>query len=492
MPGRNNFLPVTLIEPVFNLYLIYLSLYYALYPFSRHRNQEKDSIIMIHAKKASIPNLFISGVISLSSLLSGCQTFTGFFGDEPEPIVVLPESKPKLHTIASHEFPLASGQNMVGALAAIDTQENDTLSDIARHFGLGFNDISIANTAVSPWTPASGSRVLLPLQFILPDASQKGIVLNLANMRLFYYPKKEPGKLYTYPVGIGRQGWSTPMGLTRIAVKTANPNWHVPASILREHALKGDKLPRVVRSGPDNPLGYYAMRLGIPGYLIHGTNKPYGIGMQISHGCVQLYPEDIEVLFSKASVGMPVRIVHQPYLAAWDRDMLYLEAHEPLPKWSGSKVKLQKQLLKQLHEISDKKGVAVDWSKVDSILQRADGIPTPVLMQSPDIAELSKNALQLAHPGRLYAQPSVEDLKESDWAMRVASFDNEADARKLAAMLNHQGPPIPARNIAKNNSYEVIAGPYKNKKELNKAAKQLRMDFELDAELLKPGVLSVN
>lgn len=445
---------------------------------------------MADANKSSIPYLLLSGLISIGSLLSGCQSFSGFLGDEPEPRVVLPESKPEIESIDSREFRLGSGQNMAGALAAVDTQENDTLSDIARHYGLGFNDLSIANAAVSPWTPAAGSRVLLPLQFILPDAPHKGIVLNLANMRLFYYPRKEPGKLYTYPVGIGRQDWNTPMGLTSIAEKTANPSWHVPPSIQREHALKGDKLPSVVRSGPDNPLGYYAMRLAIPGYLIHGTNKPYGIGMQISHGCVQLYPEDIEVLFKKASVGMPVRIVHQPYLTAWDRDMLYLEAHEPLPKWAGSKKQLKKQLLKQLDKISGKKGVAVDWNKVDSILLRADGIPTPILMQSPDIAELSKNALQLAHPVRLYEQPFVEKLKDSDWAMRVASFDNEADALKLAAMLNHQGPQIPARNIQKNNSYEVIAGPYKNKKEVKKAAKRLKLDFDLNAELLEPGLIS--
>jgi len=448
---------------------------------------------MVNTDKSPFPRLLLFSIISLSSLLAGCQAFNGLFGDEPQPVAVMPEVKPTVETIASHEFRLADGQDMVGQLAVVDTRENDTLSDIARHYGLGFNDVSIANAAIPPWTPVTGSRVLLPLQFVLPDAPRKGIVLNLANMRLFYYPKNEPGKLYTYPVGIGRQGWNTPMGLTRIAEKTANPNWHVPPSIHREHALKGDKLPSVVRSGPDNPLGLYAMRLAIPGYLIHGTNKPYGIGMQISHGCVQLYPEDIEVLFKKTSVGLPVRIVHQPYLVAWDGGMLYLEAHEPLPKWVRSKKQLQKQLLKQLRKIGDKKGVAIDWKKVDAILTRADGVPTPVLEQSPDIAELSQNALQLAHPGRLYQQPLVEELKESDWAMRVASFDNEVEAQQLVAMLNHQGPPIPARKVQKNDTYEVIAGPYKNRNEVKKAAKRLRIDFELDAELLEPASLvSVN
>jgi L,D-transpeptidase ErfK/SrfK len=308
-------------------------------------------------------------------------------------------------------------------------------------------------------------------------------------MRLFYYPKQQPNQVFTYPVGIGRQGWNTPIGLTSIVAKKANPSWVVPESIHQEHAQKGDSLPKVVAAGPDNPLGLYAMRLGFPSYLIHGTNKPYGIGMQISHGCVQLYPEDIEVLFKKASVGMPVRIIHQPYLAAWHQDMLYLEANEPLPKWTQDKSRLKKQLLKQLHQISSKKNVAVDWKKVDRIIQRSDGIPTPILEQSQDVAAISANAVQLEHPEQLYQQPAVGELKDSDWSILVASFDNEIEAQRLATMLNHQGPIIPARKIQKNNAYQVIAGPFKNKKEVNAIAKRIRMDFEIDVEPLEPRLI---
>ncbi|MDD5323541.1 MAG: L,D-transpeptidase family protein, partial [Methylococcales bacterium] len=332
----------------------------------------------------------------------------------------------------------------------------------------------------------------LPLQFILPDATHKGIILNLANMRLFYYPKQQPGKVFTYPVGIGRQGWNTPMGLTSIVAKKANPSWVVPESIHQEHAQKGDSLPKVVAAGPDNPLGLYAMRLGFPRYLIHGTNKPYGIGMQISHGCVQLYPEDIKVLFKKASVGMPVRIIHQPYLTAWDQGMLYLEANEPLSKWAHDKSRLKKQLVKQLRHISAKKNVSIDWKKVDRIIQRSDGIPAPILTHSPDLAEIAANAVQLEHPEQLYQQPVVGELKDSDWSILVASFDNEIEAQQLATMLNHQGPIIPARKIEKNNAYQVIAGPFKNKKEVNAVAKRIRMDFEIDVEPLKPRVISEN
>ncbi len=446
-------------------------------------------------KKPTTPVIQLLGVILLSILTSGCQHLV-FFPDFSENIAIQEENPQKFHsqaeTIETHEFQLSDGQTMVGTIAAVNTRENDTLSDIARHFGLGYNDISKANPGIAPWTPEPGSRVLLPSQFILPDTPHKGIILNLANMRLFYYPKQPPDKVFTYPVGIGRQGWNTPMGLTRIVAKKANPSWVVPESIHQEHAEKGDSLPKVVAAGPNNPLGLYAMRLGFPRYLIHGTNKPYGIGMQISHGCVQLYPEDIEVLFKKASVGMPVRIIHQPYLTAWHQDMLYLEANEPLSKWTPDKSRLKKQLLKQLHQISSKNNVSIDWKKVDSIIQHSDGIPTPILTQSPDLADIAANAVQLEHPEQLYQQPVVGELKDSDWSVLVASFDNEIQAQRLTTMLNHQGPIIPARKVKKDDTYQVIAGPFKNKKEVNAIAKRIRMDFEIEVKPLKPRLVSAN
>lgn len=429
--------------------------------------------------------IFFIGLFAILATLSGCQTLSGLFAsgkqDSDGPPSVQLQSN-----IDKHEFELSGDQALIGEIAAVESRENDTLPDIARHFGLGYNDITAANASVSPWTPAANSRVLLPLQFILPDAPHKGIVLNVANMRMFYYPKKEPNKVYTYPVGIGRDGWNTPMGMTSVAVKTPNPDWHVPPSIHREHAAKGHFLPSVVRSGPDNPLGYYAMRLAIGSYLIHGTNKPFGIGMQISHGCVQMYPEDIEVLFKKVSVGTPVRIVHDPYLTAWYGDMLYLEANEPLEKWSSSKPQLKKQVSKELSKIAKQHNVTVDWGKVDKVIQRADGIPTPVLVNSPDVAELSKSAVQLARPTKLYGQPETTALTDNDWAMLVATFNNENDARKLAAMLNHQGPPIPARKVQADNAYQVVAGPFKNQKQAKEAASRIRFDFEIESKLLKP------
>jgi len=154
---------------------------------------------------------------------------------------------------------------------------------------------------------------------------------------------------------------------------------------------------------------------------------------------------------------------------------------------------MKKQLLKQLHQISAKKNVAIDWEKVDRIIQRSDGVPVPILAQSPDVAAISANAVQLAHHEQLYQQPVVAELKDSDWSILVASFDNEIEAQKLATMLNHQGPIIPARKIQKNNAYQVVAGPFKNQKEAKFVAKRIRMDFEIDVvEPSKPQLISKN
>lgn len=419
----------------------------------------------------------------LVSLLTGCQSlnFPKLFDDEEDTsnLAIRPQTP-----AAQHEFSLGSQQSLVGNLNKLTTRENDTLPDIARHFGLGYNDITLANPEISPWTPQPGSQVLLPLQFILPETSHNGIVVNLANMRLFYYPKQAPNQVFTYPVGIGRDGWNTPTGSLKIISKTANPSWTVPESIKREHTLKGDPLPSVVQSGPNNPLGYYAMRLSVPRYLIHGTNKPYGIGMQVSHGCMQLYPEDIEALFEKTTIGTPVQIVHQPYLTAWDNGVLYLEAHKPLKNAK----QLKQQILKQLRQLN----ATIDWKKVEATLALANGVPTPILASSPDLNLLANNVVTLPHPDRFKYQPIVETITPNDWAILVASFKDKTKAQQLVTMLNHQGPIIPARHIEKNNQFSVIAGPFKSKSEVLAAARRIRMDFELKAEPLEPGEVLFN
>jgi len=274
---------------------------------------------------------------------------------------------------------------------------DDTLLDIARRYDLGYDEIIAANPGVDLWLPGSGTRVVLPTQFVLPDAPREGLVLNLASMRLFYYPKPEPGAptmVITHPIGIGREGWKTPEGRTRVTQKIENPAWTVPASVRREHARKGDPLPAVVPPGPDNPLGDFAMRLSIPSYLIHGTNKPYGVGMRVSHGCVRLYPEDIARLFPQVPVGTPVRIVNQPYVAGWRDGLLYLEAHQPLSeqarRWNGSLAAMERAIRNK----SADSQANVNWDKARATALEVRGIPVPISSGSPELTDMLARAPQ--------------------------------------------------------------------------------------------------
>lgn len=239
--------------------------------------------------------------------------------------------------IVSDRFVLSPASDrdgdVVGEVQVIRARYEDTFTDIARAYDLGFDELVQANPGVDPWLPGAGTRVVLPTQFILPDAPREGIVLNIGIKRIFFYPKVTAGEsplVITHPVGIGRDGWATPIGATTVVAKVKDPVWTVPPSIRKEHAEAGDPLPAQVGAGPDNPLGAFALRLGFPSYLIHGTNKPSGIGMRVSHGCVQLFPEDIESLFNQVPVGTTVRIVNQPQLVGWQAGNLYLEAHPAL------------------------------------------------------------------------------------------------------------------------------------------------------------------
>lgn len=226
-----------------------------------------------------------------------------------------------------------AGQDVIGALTTINAREDDTLLDIARRHGLGYEDIVRANPGVDTWLPGEGTEVVLPTRFVLPPGPRSGVVLNLAEYRLYYYPKPrdgEPALVMTYPISIGRMDWATPLGRTRVVAKARNPSWYVPESILAEHAAAGDPLPRIVPPGPKNPLGTRAMRLGIPGYLIHGTNRPAGVGMRVTHGCIRMFPEDIVFLFDEIAVDTPVRIINEPVKIGWDGDEIVMEVHRTL------------------------------------------------------------------------------------------------------------------------------------------------------------------
>jgi L,D-transpeptidase ErfK/SrfK len=227
-----------------------------------------------------------------------------------------------------------------GDVAVIAARYEDTFVSLARTHNVGYESLRRANPGVDPWLPGEGTQIVIPTQFVLPRARPRGIVVNVAELRLYYFPADSAAvpdgvaagsrRVVTHPISIGKMDWSTPLGTTSITSKVLNPAWTPPQSIRDEHAARNDILPRVVPPGPDNPLGKHALRLGLASYLIHGTNKPSGVGMRVTHGCIRMFPEDIEALYKTVPVGTPVTIVNQPYKLGWTADGLYLEAHPPL------------------------------------------------------------------------------------------------------------------------------------------------------------------
>ncbi len=270
----------------------------------------------------------IAAFVMLS--LGACGHFDGGAVDDGG---LVPEQGPELAPLGANRFTFVAGQDVVGQVQVVRARYTDTFVDFARAYGLGYDDLVAANPGIDPWLPGAGTAIVLPTRYVLPLAPRRGIVLNVAAKRLFWYPPVadgEPQVVETFPVGIGRAGWSTPTGTTTVVSKARDPIWYVPRSVREEHRAAGDPLPRQVPPGPDNPLGRHVLSLGIAGYLIHGTNKPAGVGMRVSHGCVRLFPEDIAYVYDHVPVGTPVRIVNQPVLFGWDGDELYLEAHAPL------------------------------------------------------------------------------------------------------------------------------------------------------------------
>ncbi len=226
--------------------------------------------------------------------------------------------------------------DVFGQIKSVQISREETLLDIARRYDIGQIEILLANPTVDRWLPEDGARVVLPSRYIIPNAERNGLVLNLPEMRIYYFPdtrKGEKPEVITYPVGIGRMDWVTPLGVSKIVEKKKDPIWIPPKSLQLDRIANGEQpYPSVVPPGPTNPLGRHAMRLSIPGgsYLIHGTIKPFGVGMRVSSGCIRMYPEDIEKLFDKIPVGTKVQVVNQPIKLGWLLDSLFIELHPPL------------------------------------------------------------------------------------------------------------------------------------------------------------------
>jgi L,D-transpeptidase ErfK/SrfK len=347
-------------------------------------------------------------------------------------------SAPRLPPLdTSHFTGIDAKAELVGGVQVLFARYENTFSAMARVYDVGYEALRYANPGVDAWLPGEGTPVYLPTRSILPAVPHEGIVVNLPAMRLYYFERSgtkdagkgaaAPGKasgaasakasgaasakaseaasgkegsvktagveaalgssaadgaserlsVTMRPIGIGREGWETPVGEAKVTQKIADPSWYPPASVRKEHAENGDPLPAIVPAGPDNPLGRYALLLSIPGYLIHGTNKPAGVGMRVSHGCVRLYPEDIEALFRKVPVGTRVRIVDEPVLAGWADGELYLEVHPPLDDARDLAADAEKAIAAAI-ERAGGADVALDREAIDRVVAERRGIPFPV------------------------------------------------------------------------------------------------------------------
>jgi len=273
--------------------------------------------------------------------------------------------------------------DVIGSPRTVTAKHADTLLEIARRQNIGQDQMERVNPDVDRWLPGEGTEVLVPSQYVLPRGPRKGLVLNLPEMRMYYYPPRKAGQpmqVQTYPISIGRMDWNTPLGSTTIVTKVRDPGWRPPESIRKEHAARGDPLPAYVPPGPNNPLGQYAMKLGIPGYLIHGTNKPLGVGMRVSHGCIRMLPEDIAYLFPQLPTGTPVRIVNEPVKAGWYGGKLYLEVHPPLPEYPNDRGAMVERVMAVLDDVMAGRSVELNNSVIEEELTRQTGLPRVITL----------------------------------------------------------------------------------------------------------------
>ncbi|MEY4668839.1 MAG: hypothetical protein RL518_1538 [Pseudomonadota bacterium] len=284
---------------------------------------------------------------------------------------------------AGEEFALPPSRRdtVIGELRSTHVWRGDSLLDIARAFDIGHDEIILANPRLNRWLPSLGAEVVIPSLYVLPPGERRGLVLNLAELRLYYFP---PGKqvVHTFPISIGDYDWRTPQGTTKIVSKQIDPPWYPPKSIRQEHAEDGEELPAMIPGGdPDNPLGEFALKLALPGYLIHGTDqrRSFGIGMRVSHGCIRLYPEDIKHLYQMVSIGTPVQIIDKPIKVGLRNGEVFLEVHHPLMENEDPRESLpSREETFELLRPYIREGLEIDLNMVEEALRRGDGIPIAV------------------------------------------------------------------------------------------------------------------
>ncbi|MBF0373013.1 MAG: L,D-transpeptidase family protein [Alphaproteobacteria bacterium] len=276
--------------------------------------------------------------------------------------------------------PDARADDVLGQLRIQPAGENQPLADIALANGLGFVEMAAANPGFDPWAVPPGWPLVLPAAHILPAAERKGIVINVGDMRLYWF--RPDGTVASFAIGIGIEGAETPLGATKVIAKAHRPTWWVPRSIRRERP----ELPASVPPGPDNPLGEHALRLGWTSYLIHGTNQPYGIGRRTSHGCIRMYPEDVARLHAEVPVGTRVTVVDQPIKLGWLKGELYLEAHPTKHQAdeieeTGRMTPLRAQgVVRLVADALNGRPTAIDWDLVAQALDERTGLPVRITL----------------------------------------------------------------------------------------------------------------
>ncbi len=350
----------------------------------------------------------------------------------------------------SATYLLPAEGDVIGELHYTRAKASDTLLDIARRFDVGFNAIKAANPEVDPWLPGEGTPVLVPTRHLLPTGPRKGIVINLAEMRLYHFepdPEEGPPLVTTFPISIGREGWDTPLGNYSIIKRLRNPTWKVPESIKAEWRAQGLPVRDFVPPGPDNPLGKFAMALDAPGYLIHGTNRPFSIGMRVSHGCVRLYPEDIELLINRTTKGTPVRIVDESLKYGEHDGLFYMEIHKP-EEQQGQLDAIA--LVNKFSRILPERMWSEDWMRLRTVATEALGVAMPVLRRGPSRGEA---------PG---------------WMLQVAVVRDIDTAREMQLRVERLKVPVAMRPCDRDGRCRVMVGPFRDRAYMEAVAKRIK------------------
>ena len=377
-------------------------------------------------------------------LLAGCSLLKDGGGwNRKKAEQETPQAPTLPEPVATHRFEIDPGTDIVGVVQKTLVGHDDTLTDIARRFNVGYEEIVRANPGVDPWLPGEGREIVIPSQFILPNAPREGIVINVPAMRLFYYPKVKKGEkqvVHTYPIGVGRVGWATPEGATKIVRRQKDPTWRPTASIIKEHMEeKGEKLDKVIGPGPENPLGRYAFYLGWSSYMIHGTNKPSGVGLRSSHGCIRLYPEDIAVLFESAPIGTQVRVVNQPFVFGWHQGSLHIQAFDVLEDdtrdWKKAQAKLlNKAMAERIQKELAARKEKIDWEAVTQLTHDPRGIPVSISGGPDSLTQIVASATLVQNkvaPGATW--DGVSDLPVDEATFKELMSDREPATESAAA-----------------------------------------------------------